>query len=179
MIFAVVAIALELFFLNYLVGLGFTDQKVSIPFGPWSLPVSMAFIVGLGNVVLLVTLWMRVFESIAYVKTGPDRAVRRILYPLRMVRVAALVLTPFTILLFIPYVVLSSWFLGLASSNSSFQGLASIIYNWRVSYQQIDFATRFIASQLVAALGAVVVSGAQIWRVRGTRNLMLLLRKKR
>jgi hypothetical protein len=178
-LFAVISIALELFFLNYMLGLGLVDQRVSIPLGSWSLPISMALMLSLGNVVVLVTLWATVFESTAYVKAGPDRQVRRVLYPLRMVRVAALVLTPFTILLYVPYVLESGWFLGLTNSTQALQGLGNTILNWGASFQKLDFSTRFIASQLVAALGAIVVSGLQMWRVRGTRNLQLLLRKRR
>ncbi len=179
MIFALVAIGLELFFLNYLVGLGFVNVEITVPMGLFSVPVSMALMLSLGVVVVLVSLWVTVFENIAYVRTGPDREVRRLLYPLRMVRVAALVLTPFTFLLFTPYVLESAWFLDLASSMSSIQGGASAIYNWGAELRELDFSTRFVISQLIAASGAVVVSGLQVWRVRGTRNLMLLLRKKR
>lgn len=178
-IFTIVATGLELFFLNYIVGLGLIDQRVSIPLGLWSIPISIALLLSLGNVVVLLTLWMKVFESSAYVKAGPDRQVRRLLYPLRMVRMAALVLTPFTFLLFIPYVLQSAWFLGLLGSSTLFQGLGKTIYNWGLGSQNLEFSTRFIISQLIAAAGAVLVSGLQIWRVRGTRNLMILLRKKR
>ena len=179
LLFAVISIALELFFLNYMLGLGLVDQRISIPLGFWSLPISMALMLSLGNVVVLVTLWATVFESTAYVKAGPDRQVRRVLYPLRMVRVAALVLTPFTILLYVPYVLESGWFLGLTNSTQALQGLGNTILNWGAGFQKLDFSTRFIASQLVAALGAIVVSGLQVWRVRGTRNLRVLLRKRR
>jgi hypothetical protein len=179
LLFAAITIALELFFLNYMLGLGLVDQRVLIPLGFWSLPISMALMLSLGNVVVLVTLWASVFESTAYVKAGPDRQVRRVLYPLRMVRVAALVLTPFTILLFVPYVVESGWFLGLMNSTAALQGLGNTIFDWGVGFQKLEFSTRFIASHLVAALGAIVVSGLQVWRVRGTRNLRLLLRKRR
>lgn len=178
-IFALVAIGVELFFLNYLVGLGFVNLEIIVPMGLISFPVSMALMLSLGVVVVLVSLWVTVFENIAYVRTGSDKEVRRVLYPLRMVRVAALVLTPFTFLLFTPYVLESAWFLGLASSISSVQGGASAIYNWGAELRELDFSTRFVISQLIAASGAILVSGLQVWRVRGTRNLMLLLRKKR
>jgi len=178
-IFAVLSIGIELFFLEYLDGLGFVNLQVGVPVGPWSVPVSMAMILALGVVVVLVSLWLSVFESVAYVKTGPSRVVRRILYPLRMVRMAALVLTPFTFLLFIPYVLQSGAFLSYAISTSALQGLGTTIYNLSLNVGQLDFSTRFILSQLIATLGAVVVAGLQIWRVRGTRNLMLMLRRRR
>ena len=178
-IFALISIGIELFFLNYVAGLGFVNLQVGVPVGPWSIPVSIALIFSLGVVVVLVSLWVSVFESVAYVKTGPSREVRRVLYPLRMIRVAALVLTPFTFLLFIPYILQSAAFLGYASSTSTLQGAATTIYNWSLDLGKLDFSTRFILSQLIATFGAVVVAGLQVWRVRGTKNLMLLLRKRR
>ena len=178
-IFAVLSIGIELFFLEYLDGLGFVNIKVGIPVGPWSVPVSMALVLSLGVVVVLVSLWLSVFESVAYVKTGPSKEVRRILYPLRMVRMAALVLTPFTFLLFTPYVLQSGSFLGYATSTSALQGLGTTIYNWSLDIGQLDFSTRFILSQLIATLGTVVVGALQIWRVRGARNLMLMLRRRK
>ena len=178
-IFALLSIGIELFFLEYLEGLGFVNLQVGVPIGRWSLPISMALVLSLGVVVVLVSLWLSVFESVAYVKAGPSREVRRILYPLRMVRVAGLVLTPFTVLLFVPYILRSAVFLGFAASTSGLQGLGATIYNWSLSLEQLDFSTRFILSQLMATIGAVVVGGLQFWRVRGTRNLMVLLRKKR
>ena len=92
---------------------------------------------------------------------------------------AALVLTPFTFLLFIPYVLQSGSFLGYATSTSVLQGLGTTIYNWSLDIGQLDFSTRFILSQLIATLGAIVVVGLQIWRVQGTRNLMLTLRRRK
>ncbi len=178
-IFTVLSIGIELFFLEYLDGLGFVNLQVGVPFGPWSVPVSMALVLSLGVVIVLVNLWLSVFESVAYVKTGPSREVRRILYPLRMGRMAALVLTPFSVLLFIPYVLQSGSFLGYATSTSALQGLGTTIYNWSLDIGQLEFSTRFILSQLIATLGAAVVAGLQIWRVRGTRNLMLMLRRRR
>ena len=178
-IFALLSIGIELFFLEYLDGLGFVNLQVGVPIGAWSLPVSMALVVSLGVVVVLVSLWLSVFESVAYVKTGPSREVRRILYPLRMIRMAALVLTPFTFLLFIPYVLQSGSFLDYATSTSGLQGLGTTLYNWSLDVGQLDFSTRFILSQLIATFGAVVVASLQIWRVRGTRNLMLSLRRRK
>ena len=177
--FAALSIGIEVFFLDYVVGLGFVNLQVSVPLGPWALPVSMALMLSLGVVVVLVSLWSSVFESVAYVKTGPSREVRRILYPLRMIRMMALVLTPFTLLLFLPYILQSSSFLGFATSNSILQGFGTTIYNWSLDLDQLDFSTRFILSQLVATFGAVVVVGLQWWRVRGTKNLMLMLRRSR
>ena len=182
-LFAAVAVAIEIFFFNYMVGRGLVDKQVSIPIGAWTLPVSIALFLSLGNVVVLLTLWMNVFVSTAYVKAGPDRQVRRMLYPLRMVRVATLVLTPFTILLFVPYIVESVGFVRFVDSVSTsipqIRQSAIDFYNWSFGVSRIDASTRFIMSQLAAALGAVTVAALQMWRVKGARNLMLLLRRRK
>ncbi len=178
-LFSLISLAIELFYFNYMVSRGLTDKTVNIPIGPWQLPLSIALFLSLGNVVLLVSLWMTVFENVAYVKAGPDRQVRRILYPLRMIRVAALVLAPFTIILFLPYVVVSQFFTAAANSLSSSIPQIVSFYSWAFSVSKIDPSQRFIISQLSASLGAIVIAAVQVWRVRGTRNLMLLLRKAR
>ena len=183
LVFAAIAVSIELLFYNYMIGRGLSDIQVNI--SPWNfkIPISIALMFSLGNSLVLLTLWMSVFESTAYVMAGPDRQVRRILYPLRMVRGAALVLTPFTIVLFTPYILESSWFIGvvIAMSNAapSLRQSALDFYNWSFGVSRTESSVKFIASQLSAALAAVLVSGVQLWRVKGTRNLMLLLRKKR
>jgi hypothetical protein len=122
---------------------------------------------------------MNVFESTAYVKAGPDKQVRRILYPLRMVRTAALVLAPFIIILFAPYVVEANWFVNAVASIQQFKPTTESFYNWAFSVSQIDGATRFIISQMVAALGALVIAGLQLWRVKGTKNLVRAFRRRK
>ncbi len=182
-VFAVVAIAIELFYFNFMVGRGLVDKQVAIPIGPWTLPLSVALFLSLGNAVVLLTLWMSVFESTAYVKAGPDRQIRRILYPLRMVRVGTLVLTPFTFVLFVPYVIESGGFVAFVNSATNavpfFRQSAIDFYNWAFGISQLQDSTRFLVSQLTAALVTVVIAAVQLWRVKGTRNLMLLLRRRR
>jgi len=178
-IFAAVCVGLELLFFYNALNTGFVDKTVSIPIGSWTLPISIALFLSLGNAVVVVTLWMNVFESSAYVRAGPDRQVRRILYPLRMIRTAALVLAPFTILLFVPYIVESNWFVSGVTSIQALKGTTDSFYSWALGVSQIDGATRFIISQMVAALGALVISGLQLWRVKGTKNLVRAFRRRK
>lgn len=182
-LFATVTVLIELFYFNYMVGRGLVDKQVTIPIGPWVLPISIALFLSLGTAVVLLTLWMSVFENVAYVKAGPDRQVRRMLYPLRMLRVATLVLAPFTIVLFVPYVVESAGFVRFVDSLTTTipqirQGAVDF-YNWAFGISRIEASTRFIVSQVSAALVTVVIAALQVWRARGTRNLMLLLRRRK
>ena len=178
LIFAAIVIAIELLFFNYMVARGLPDESYSVPVGFVKIPLSIALFLSLGNAIFLLVLWMTVFENTAYVMAGPDRRVRRILYPLRMIRAAALVLTPFTIILFTPYVLLSIWFINWIAGTSLQQSAISF-YNWSIGFSQTDPSIKFVASQLAAAFTTTVVAGLQVWRVKGTRNLMLLLRRKR
>src|SRR5438046_10685327 len=89
---------------------GLADETFSVSLGIASLPLSISLFLSLGNAIVLLVLWMSVFESTAYVMAGPDRRVRRLLYPLRVIRAAALVLAPFTLALFAP-VLFGSWLL--------------------------------------------------------------------
>src|SRR5437667_9042124 len=102
-----------------MVGRGMVDEAFTIPLGVLKIPLSIALFFSLANAIVLLTLWMSVFENTAFVMAGPDRRVRRILYPLRMVKAAALVLTPFTIVLFTPYIIDSGWFISAGASASN------------------------------------------------------------
>ncbi len=178
-IFAAICVSLELLFFYNALNTGFVDKTVSIPIGSWNLPISIALSLALGNALVVVTLWMNVFESTAYVKAGPDKQVRRILYPLRMIRTAALVLAPFSIILFAPYIVEANWFANAVASVQAFKPTAASFYNWAFNVSQIDGATRFIISQMVAALGALTIGGLQLWRVKGTKNLVRAFRRRK
>jgi hypothetical protein len=182
-IFAAISVAVELLYFNYMKGAGLADDSYSVSIGIARIPLSIALFLSLGNAVVLLVLWMSVFESTAFVISGPDRKVRRILYPLRMIRAAALVLAPFTIVLFTPYIIESSWFIswvaGLSNSIPALRQTAVNFYTWSFGVARTDASYKFVASQLSAAFATTVVAGLQIWRVKGTRNMMLLLRRKK
>ncbi len=182
-VFAAIAVAIELLYFNYMVSRGMIDEAFTISLGVLRVPLSIALFFSLANAVVLLTLWMSVFENTAFVMAGPDRRVRRILYPLRMVRAAAIVLTPFTIVLFTPYIVESSWFISAVASVSnavpSLRQTAVNFYTWSFGLARMDYSVKFVVSQLSAAVSSTVVSGLLLWRVKGTRNLMLALRRKR
>jgi hypothetical protein len=182
-VFAAIAVAIEVLYWNYMTARGLADTSYNISIGIGQLPLSISLLLALGNAVVLLALWMSVFENTAFVMAGPDRKVRRILYPLRMIRAAALVLVPFTIVLFSPYIMESSWYIGWISGISnaipSLQQSAVSFYNWAFDVSQTDPSYRFVGSQLSAALASTVVAGLQIWRVKGTRNMMLLLRRRK
>jgi hypothetical protein len=179
LIFAAVCVSLELLFFYNALNTGFVDKTVSIPIGSWTLPISIALFLSLGNALVMVTLWMNVFESTAYVKAGPDKQVRRILYPLRMIRTAALVVAPFTIILFVPYILEANWFVNGVASIQAFKQTTESFYNWAFNVSQIDGATRFIVSQMLAALGALIIAGLQLWRVKGIKNLVRAFRRRK
>ncbi|HVH16496.1 MAG TPA: hypothetical protein VNA15_12375 [Candidatus Angelobacter sp.] len=181
--FAASAVAIELLYFTYMVGRGMMDEAFTISLGALRIPLSIALFFSLANAVVLLTLWMSVFENTAFVMTGPDRRVRRILYPLRMVKAAAIVLTPFTIVLFAPYIVESSWFISAVASASntipSLRQTAINFYTWSFGLARMDYSVKFVLSQLSAAFTSTVVSGLLLWRVKGTRSLMLALRRKK
>jgi hypothetical protein len=100
-----------------------------------------------------------------------------------MLKAAAIVLTPFTIVLFTPYIVESSWFISAVASVSntipSLRQTAINFYTWSLSLARMDYSVKFVLSQLSAAFTSTVVSGLLLWRVKGTRSLMLALRRKK
>ncbi len=181
--FAAIAVAIELLFFEYMISRGLANTSFDISLGIVRMPLSIALFLSLGNAVVLLVLWMSVFENTAFVMASPDKRIRRILYPLRMIRAAALVLAPFTIVLFTPYIIESGWYIswisGLTNSVTSLQGTATGFYTWAFGISRTDSSVKFVASQLSASLASTVVAGLQIWRVKGTRNMMLLLRRKK
>ena len=179
LIFAAICVGLEFLFFYNALNTGFVEKTVTIPVGSWTLPISIALFLSLGNALVVVTLWMNVFESTAYVKAGQDKQVRRILYPLRMIRTAALVLAPFTIILFVPYIVEANWFVNSVASIQAFKQTTESFYNWAFNISQIDGATRFIISQMIEALGALIIAGLQLWRVKGTKNLVRAFQRRK
>lgn len=182
-VFAGIAVGIELLYFNYMVGRGMTDEAFTISLGALRIPLSIALFFSLANAIVLLTLWMSVFENTAFVMTGPDRRVRRILYPLRMIKAGAIVLTPFTIVLFTPYIIESNWFISAVASTSnaipSLRQTAINFYTWSFGLARIDYSVKFVVSQLSAAFTSTVVSGLLLWRVKGTRSLMLALRRKK
>ena len=182
-VFAVIAVGIELLYFNYMGGRGMMDEAFTISLGALRIPLSIALFFSLANAIVLLNLWMSVFENTAFVMTGPDRRVRRILYPLRMIKAAAIVLTPFTIVLFTPYIIESSWFISAVASTSnaipSLRQTAITFYTWSFGLARMDYSVKFVLSQLSAAFTSTVVSGLLLWRVKGTRSLMLALRRKK
>src|SRR5260370_27487673 len=178
-VFAAIAVAIELLYFNYMVSRGMIDETFTISLGALRIPLPIALFFALANSVVLLTLWMSVFENTAFVMAGPDRRVRRILYPLRMVKAAAIVLTPFTIVLFTPYIIESSWFISTVASVSntipSLRQTAINFYTWSLGLARMDYSVKFVISQLSAAFTTTVVSGLLLWRLNGTRTLMLAL----
>ena len=86
-----------------------------------------------------------------------------------------MVLAPFTIILFVPYIVEANWFVNAVASMQS----SKSFYDWAFGVSQIDGATRFIISQMIAALGALIIAGLQLWRVKGTKNLVRAFRRRK
>lgn len=181
--FALVSVLIELFYFDFMVSRGMLDKQVQVQLGGWPIPLSVSLALALGNAVLLVSVWQSLFERTAYSGLSSDRRVRRILYPLRMIRTSAFILAPFTILLFLPYILESAWWVGLANglANSvpSLRGAIDGFYNWSYGLSRMDAANKFIVSQLVASFGTMVVAGLQLWRVRGAKGFTRLVRRRR
>src|SRR5436189_6302079 len=93
-VFAAIAVAIEILYFEYMLSRGLADETFSVSLGIVSLPLSIALFLSLGNAIVLLVLWMSVFESTAYVMAGPDRRVRRLPFPVRIDRAARVGLAP-------------------------------------------------------------------------------------
>jgi len=183
LVFSLVTALIELFYFDFMVSRGMLDKQVQVQIGGWQIPLSISLALALGNAVLLASLWQSVFERIAYSGLSSDRRVRRIMYFLRMIRTSALILAPFTILLFLPYILESTWWVGLANgvANSvpALRGSIDGFYSWSYGLSRTDAPNKFIASQLIASFGTIVVAGLQLWRVRSMKGLSRLVQRRR
>ncbi|HZD12258.1 MAG TPA: hypothetical protein VE177_01900, partial [Candidatus Binatus sp.] len=181
--FALIIVLIELFYFGYMVSRGMVDKQVQIQLGNWGMPFSIALFLALGNAVLISSLWQTVYERTVYAGLSTDRRVRRQLYLLRIIRFSALILISFTLLLFLPYILESGWYLsfaqGVARSVPSLQGPINGFYVWAYGISKTEAALRYIASQLIAGFGTLVLVSLYLWRVRGSRGLSSLVRRRR
>src|SRR2546425_12959448 len=69
-VFAAISVGIELLYFNYMVGRGMMDESFSIPLGALKIPLSIALFFSLANAIVLLTLWMSVFENTAFVMAG-------------------------------------------------------------------------------------------------------------
>ncbi len=177
------SVLIELFYFEYMVGRGMLDKTVALPFGGWLAPFSTALALALGNALFLASIWQSLFSRTVYAGLSSDRRVRRIIFPLRVVRTAAVVLAPFTILLFLPYILESTWYVGmaagLANSTPALKGSIQGFYSWSYGLSRLDAPSKFVVSQVIAAFGTLVVAGLLFWRARGTRAFTGLVRRRR
>src|SRR6266571_4159024 len=75
-------------------------------------------------------------------------------------------------------VVVTLW-MNVVASIQSLKSSTDSFYNWAFGVSLIDGATRFIISQMVAALGALVIAGLQLGRVKGTKNLVRAFQRRK
>src|SRR2546429_8501561 len=81
-VFAAIAVAIEVLYFNYMVSRGMMDEAFTISLGALKIPLSIALFFSLANAIVLLTLWMSVFENTAFVMAGADRRGGRIIYKL-------------------------------------------------------------------------------------------------
>src|SRR2546422_11132334 len=91
-VFAAISVAIELLYFDYMVGRGMLDEAFSIPIGAVKIPLSIALFFSLANAIVLLTLWMTVFENTAFVMAGAGRRGPRKAHRLHNVKEAAKVL---------------------------------------------------------------------------------------
>src|SRR2546428_9667598 len=80
-VFAAIAVAVEMLYFDYMVSRGMMDEAFTISLGALKIPLSIALFFSLANAIVLLTLWMSVFENTAFVMAGSRLRLRRIPYP--------------------------------------------------------------------------------------------------
>src|SRR2546428_3843085 len=80
-VFAAIAVAIEVLYFNYMVSRGMMDEAFTISLGALKIPLSIALFFSLANAIVLLTLWMSVFENTAFVMAGAGCRGRRVILP--------------------------------------------------------------------------------------------------
>src|SRR2546430_10494186 len=104
-VFAVIAVAIEVLYFNYMVSRGMMDEAFTISLGALMIPLSIALFFSLANAIVLLTLWMSVFENTAFVMAVADRQGRPLHHPLFLVTTTRPPPSPLTPPLFPPYLI--------------------------------------------------------------------------
>src|SRR3989441_12437198 len=102
-VFAAISVGIELLYFNYMVGRGMMDESFSIPLGALKIPLSIALFFSLANAIVLLTLWMSVFENTAFVMAGADKKGKRLIHYLKKRKKTAPVLSPLPFVFFTPH----------------------------------------------------------------------------
>jgi len=68
---------------------------------------------------------------------------------------------------------------GVGNSVPSLRGSIDGFYSWSYGLSRTDAPTKFIASQLIASFGTIVVAGLQLWRVQSARGLTKIVQRRR
>src|SRR5260370_9547952 len=95
-VFAAIAVAIELLYFNYMVSRGMIDEAFTISLGALRIPLSIALFFSLANAVVLLTLWMSVFENTAFVMAGSPPPRRRVCCVARLTSRGSVRLHPLT-----------------------------------------------------------------------------------
>src|SRR2546428_5436737 len=114
-VFAAIAVAIEVLYFNYMVSRGMMDEAFTISLGALKIPLSIALFFSLANAIVLLTLWVSVFENTAFVMAGARPRGRRIPHPPTIVKTAGPAPSPLPPLPFPPPILLSSWVLTAAA----------------------------------------------------------------
>src|SRR5207302_11112264 len=72
-VFAAIAVAVELLYFDYMVSRGMMDETFTISLGALKIPLSIALFFSLANAIVLLTPWMSVFANTAFVMPGCAR----------------------------------------------------------------------------------------------------------
>ncbi|MGQ9542599.1 MAG: hypothetical protein ACUVTM_00715 [Candidatus Bathyarchaeia archaeon] len=157
---------IEVLYIDYMLARGLEGKTIQA--GYLSLPYPYIPIIGV--LMVLLTSWMHMARSRAFVKARPNIRLPESLMHLRMVEATFLLLTIFAGTLYIPYLLGSNWMiLGLANLESTLPALRDSIsgfYGGAVNIMGLPPVLKYGLSQVASCI--IVVASASALSRRAT-----------
>ncbi|MEM3048942.1 MAG: hypothetical protein QXK72_07020 [Candidatus Bathyarchaeia archaeon] len=161
-------VLIEVLYVEYMSARGLEFRVLQAAY----LSIPYPYIPIIGVLMVILTSWMNLTRSKAFVRARPSVKLPSILMTLRMFEAAFLLLTTFTITLYLPYVVGSNWMiLGLAMVEETFPMLKEVtskLYGGTVAIMGLPPSWKYGLSQALSCI-IVVASTIILCRRMGRR----------
>ena len=167
-------ILLQFFFVDYMLSHGFSPSNEQVKIGSLQVTFPIVLLPALGVSLVMLSSWMYAVDRTMRVRVKTDLRKQRVGADLRMVEVGALILSVYSLFLFIPYILGSNWF--ITGANSLSQRLPQLgqffvaAYGTVISLMDLDSIWKFALSQNLAACSAAFFAALYVRRQSRARK---------
>ena len=164
-------IALQFFFVDYMLSHGFSPQNEQVKIGTLQVAVPIVLLPALGVTLVILSSWMYAVDRTMRVRMKADLRKQRIEMVSRMVEASALILGAYCLFLFTPYILGSNWF--ITGANKLSLNLPQLCRFFASAYESaillmdLDSIWKFALSQNLAACSAALLAAVYVhWQGR-------------